>query len=360
MTIEAKAVPSLPSEPMSVPEYNRRREAAGLMPSDTYTGEPYGYADDPDGQCYVYPTPYGGGFGGRKLVRIERVELKSSDGAVVARIDEDGARGWEELGPSWRKLLLERFDTLLSPAELTLPKMGGGDAEVVKGMRARITEGDDAGVEGEVFWLGPSKYDDGTRAGLKEASGKKHWVDAAHLQPADDGDLAWTPLHDAIDAYDSELVAAILGASTDWLDNATDDQGRKSRYGASRYYGGSTPLHVAAARGAADIVELLLDHGADPDCADILGNTPLHRTHASDAKIVEALLEAGADVNATNARGETFADLLADQRMNKTQARGLLDTVARLGEAGADLSSAKKHAMAHQNDVLFEAFAEYN
>ena len=62
-----------------------------------------------------------------------------------------------------------------------------------------------------------------------------------------------------------------------------------------------TPMHAAAYEGHADILSLLLDHGADLDGRDTRGHTPLHR--ASESGKLEAgrcLLNRGADTNARN------------------------------------------------------------
>ena len=39
-----------------------------------------------------------------------------------------------------------------------------------------------------------------------------------------------------------------------------------------------TPLHVASGYGKLEIVRLLLDHGANVDAMDAVGQTPLHQT----------------------------------------------------------------------------------
>jgi hypothetical protein len=60
-----------------------------------------------------------------------------------------------------------------------------------------------------------------------------------------------------------------------------------------------TPMHVAAKAGHADILSLLLEHGADVDVLNKGGRTPLHR--ASWNGKLEAgqyLLDRGADINA--------------------------------------------------------------
>ena len=60
-----------------------------------------------------------------------------------------------------------------------------------------------------------------------------------------------------------------------------------------------TPLHVAVSAGHLDILSLLLDHGAQVDGQDRLGQTLLHRA-SSNGKVEagECLLDRGADINA--------------------------------------------------------------
>jgi len=60
-----------------------------------------------------------------------------------------------------------------------------------------------------------------------------------------------------------------------------------------------TPLHVAVSAGHRDISSLLLDHGAQVDGRDRLGQTPLHRA-SSNGKVEagQCLLDRGADINA--------------------------------------------------------------
>jgi ankyrin repeat protein len=62
-----------------------------------------------------------------------------------------------------------------------------------------------------------------------------------------------------------------------------------------------TPLHMAAARGSAGVVRMLLAAGAHADAADVLGLRPLHmacgRAGRAGARVVRALLDGGADPN---------------------------------------------------------------
>jgi ankyrin repeat protein len=58
-------------------------------------------------------------------------------------------------------------------------------------------------------------------------------------------------------------------------------------------------LHIAIARGHKDIVELLLEHSADPNVRDADWQTPLHTSsHRGDAEIAEMLIDHGARMNA--------------------------------------------------------------
>jgi ankyrin repeat protein len=75
-----------------------------------------------------------------------------------------------------------------------------------------------------------------------------------------------------------------------------------------------TPLHSAAAGSHAEIVKLLLEHGADPNAAQDGGFTPLHSAAGNDDReSVEALLEAGADPSLANDEGKAPADLAGEE-----------------------------------------------
>ena len=56
-------------------------------------------------------------------------------------------------------------------------------------------------------------------------------------------------------------------------------------------------MHVAAESNRADLVGLLLEHGAQVDALDQLRDTPLHRASRKVARAAcKALLDRGADV----------------------------------------------------------------
>lgn len=68
--------------------------------------------------------------------------------------------------------------------------------------------------------------------------------------------------------------------------------------------GSETPLHVAAARGYHDVVQKLLDLGANILATDKEGNTSLHWA-VNRMEMVELLLGAGAPMDAVNRNGNT-------------------------------------------------------
>jgi hypothetical protein len=69
---------------------------------------------------------------------------------------------------------------------------------------------------------------------------------------------------------------------------------------------GRTPLFAAAAKGANDVVQLLLAAGADVSTADSDGRTALHAAvEAGFPQVVYLLLAAGADVHAAESHGMT-------------------------------------------------------
>ena len=79
---------------------------------------------------------------------------------------------------------------------------------------------------------------------------------------------------------------------------------------AKRAPDGTTPLSMAATVGRADIAEILLNGGADPN---LLGNNRdaplLIATRARNAAFVEALLRHNADLEETDVTGRTALDL---------------------------------------------------
>jgi len=75
-------------------------------------------------------------------------------------------------------------------------------------------------------------------------------------------------------------------------------------------YGG-TPLHIAVLSNQEEVVEVLLDNGADIEAkaADSYGGTALHwAASAGNVDMVQLLVEAAADVNAADTTGATPLD----------------------------------------------------
>ncbi|NMB61374.1 MAG: hypothetical protein GYA18_03435 [Chloroflexi bacterium] len=69
---------------------------------------------------------------------------------------------------------------------------------------------------------------------------------------------------------------------------------------------GGYPLHFAV-NSSIEIIQMLIEHGADVNVKDAKGRTPLHIVAASKPTIekMELLIENGADVNAVDNEGKT-------------------------------------------------------
>jgi hypothetical protein len=73
---------------------------------------------------------------------------------------------------------------------------------------------------------------------------------------------------------------------------------------------GRTPLHVAARRGCRRVAELLLARGADPDLSTKEGWTSLHVAYrAGQSELVDLLLSAGADPDRRDSDGKVPAEV---------------------------------------------------
>ncbi len=112
----------------------------------------------------------------------------------------------------------------------------------------------------------------------------------AHGANVNSGEGVWTPLQEA--AYHSKEMVELLLAN-----------------GANINAGGWTALHSALDDERFDIVELLLDKGADVNIEDDSGYAPLHIAASYAAKhnpkVVELLISKGADINAKDNDGKT-------------------------------------------------------
>ena len=73
-----------------------------------------------------------------------------------------------------------------------------------------------------------------------------------------------------------------------------------------------TALHNAVDEGSPDVVQVLIDAGADIEAKDEKGRSPLHCASSSGAlPVVKMLVEAGAGVRATDNEGDTCLILAA-------------------------------------------------
>ncbi|MEZ4702490.1 MAG: ankyrin repeat domain-containing protein [Rhodothermales bacterium] len=106
----------------------------------------------------------------------------------------------------------------------------------------------------------------------------------------------YAPLHRAVEARRLDLVNLLLDAGAD------PNQMSRNADGNDR-----TPLHIAAETGSVAVAEALLAAGARVDAVTAFGETPLHGAHTmvKDPQIAALLVAHGADPNARTVFGTT-------------------------------------------------------
>jgi len=157
-------------------------------------------------------------------------------------------------------------------------------------------------------------------------------------------------LCDAVEAGDIEAVKALLKEKTIPIDEFRHDCGETSytcydEYGdpytsTSTYSIRYNPLHLAAKLGKLEMIELLIEHGADKtittwDKGDLHSNTALHlATKFADVPTVQLLCKLGFDVN--------YMGSVKRTPLHMALSRGDLDIFKALLDCGADLSIANE------------------
>ena len=190
----------------------------------------------------------------------------------------------------------------------------------------------------------------GSRVSFGRVCGLLRVLPAPHilLDPAFDPEANWgidAEVEDWLSLSDVEffdwLIAGEVSKGSGWaaalllgVSFGEDDEGnaRMCFSDARARWGRSFVLHVAAERGDAAVVSLLLRAFADVDVVDQDGNTPLLLAcRPGHLEVAKALLDKGADASAANRHGDT--PLLA------AMAAGNAELVRELSAWGANLDA---------------------
>lgn len=120
-----------------------------------------------------------------------------------------------------------------------------------------------------------------------------------------------------------------------------------------------TPLLIAMMQGNEEIVEMLLNHGADPNIKSEEQFSPLHESVSKgNLSIVEKLLSSGAQIDTTTSTGMTPL-MLAAQTGNKAMIKLLIEKGADINKQDQDHYSALAYGILYNNIDTVSTLLEY-
>jgi ankyrin repeat protein len=136
-------------------------------------------------------------------------------------------------------------------------------------------------------------------------------------------------------------VAINLAAREGWTDLVRKHIERDPLSVYQRGWIGDSPLHWPAHNNNVEIVEILLDAGADIEADEVncYGGKPLHWASEHAPATVEVLLGRGADVNSRNIKADSGLYGVTPLIMNATQRDDCSEVTELLLAAGADINA---------------------
>lgn len=117
---------------------------------------------------------------------------------------------------------------------------------------------------------------------------------------------------------ESSIINAILEDDFEWFVELVSNYGVNAKD-----INGFTPLMLCVQNGRIDMIDYLIEHNADVNQINNIGNTALFYAvfySKNQTEIIEKLLKAGADINIQNKSGVsplTLANSMANDRVSK-------------------------------------------
>lgn len=155
---------------------------------------------------------------------------------------------------------------------------------------------------------------------------------------------------DKADGTNGLGVTINLAARAGWAEVVREHIARDPLSIHQRGWIGDVPLHWSSHNGYVEIVEMLLDAGADIEADEIncYGGKPLHWASEHETEVVKVLLERGANVNATNDLKTSNYYGITPLMMNVLMKDDCANVTKLLLDAGADTT------VKHQGKSLIE------